>query len=77
VSTILEQRIEANRGRPNKDKDACPKGHSYLRPENVYIDKQGKRHCRRCDRMRHTLHRRDRETRPAGYKSWRRKKVSW
>jgi len=33
-------------------KTHCPAGHPYD-AENTHIDKQGKRHCRACDRNRH------------------------
>jgi hypothetical protein len=52
MPTTLEQRIEANIGRANKDKDACRKGHAYS-SANTYVDHQGSRHCRRCDQFRH------------------------
>jgi len=32
-------------------KTECPQGHGYTE-ENTYVDKQGKRHCRTCNRIR-------------------------
>jgi len=41
----------------NGAKTSCPRDHRYSE-RNTYIDLLGKRHCRRCDALRHQRARR-------------------
>lgn len=44
-------RETAPRGHGQSNKTHCPQGHEYVQA-NVYLDKNGSRHCRQCQRER-------------------------
>jgi len=47
----VTSRVNTLRGKTNGAKARCPKGHPYDEV-NTYVDKQGRRHCRPCERLR-------------------------